>query len=107
MAKFAQGDTFMVKENGNYGYIDHVGFNSIYQYTEYYVKWATLSGMHCYMSDAVDDRWEKVVNLPAGYSVDFSALNGTIDLSCAHEWVVYNSGFTTMEYCKKCNIDKP
>jgi len=26
--------------------------------------------------------------------------------SCAHDWAIYDSGFSYKEYCRKCNVDK-
>jgi hypothetical protein len=55
----------MVKDNGFFGTVKGVSFNSIQQEWEYYVAWDIYPGQgpFCYVESDVEDLWEKIARI--------------------------------------------
>jgi hypothetical protein len=40
------------------------------------------------------------------YPILSAGIKTQTEHGCAHEWAIYDSGFTMFEYCKKCNVKR-
>lgn len=120
--KFKVGDTFIVKASesdlGATGKIIGIGFNSIYQNSEYRYVWDQQFGGSEGSCDTEvgDSMWDihtpYVYRTPEGaiYTMEPGKIvwstHEPTTINCSHEYKMYNGFTESYEFCVKCDKRK-